>query len=276
MPRKRCRIYEVNKEYPNFFCTGDTGPTGPPGYPGIPGGEMGDTGLPGITGPTGPPGEKGIQGIQGPPGHPGIDGTHLSYGTGPPLSAPTSVAPTVYLDVGSNNVYYYSNVMHGWQNIINVTGPKGIMGPDGPPGDPGTEVAQESDLKVYDTMINTTSSTVLTPSTDTIVITGLRPDVYITTCWNIKVTLNGPPTVICINDVVSYGISQNSAIPVVIMNKYIRVTSNLNNLSVVGKTHITLPDSGYSLYFNPKWFIANGTVSNGTDSVGYHIDVLSL
>ena len=276
MPRKCQYIYQVNKEYPNIFSTGPMGVTGPTGYPGVPGGEIGETGLPGIIGPTGPPGPQGDQGIKGIKGLPGIAGTHLSYGTGPPLSAPSTVAPNVYLDVDENDIYYYSNMMSNWQNIINISGPTGPQGSQGPPGNCDGGIPEESNLQTFDTPVVSTSSTILSPSTDLIVMTGFRPDVYITTCWNLKVTLNGPPTIVNIKDVVSYGLSQNSAIPVQIANKYIRVTSNLDNLSIVSKAHITLPSSDYNLYFSPKYSIGNGFVESGKDGIGYHIDVFSL
>lgn len=276
--RKRGKyIYEVNGEYPNIFSTGPTGPTGPRGNPGVPGGEIGDTGLPGIPGPTGAPGPKGKPGIRGIKGPPGLDGTFLSYGTGPPLSTPTSVAPSVYMDVGGNDIYYYSQTISNWQNIINISGPTGPQGSTGPAGSCSSDNSYESNIQLFDFIdpISISSSS-LVPLTNVITITGLRPDIYITTSWNLKVTLNGPPTIVNIKDMFKYGLSLNSAIPVIIANKYIRVTQNIDNLSIVNKIHITLPSSGYTLYFNPNISISGGTINSGNGSPSYHIDVLSI
>ena len=92
---------------------GDPGPQGPPGPPG-PQGEPGRNGIDGINGEQGLQGPPGIQGPPGPPGIPGApgkDGKPFTYD------------------------------MFTSEQLENLKGPKGDVGPQGPPGpkgEPGT------------------------------------------------------------------------------------------------------------------------------------------
>lgn len=124
------------------------GPTGPQG-------EIGPTGPQGVQGeigPTGPQGEQGLQGIagetgatgpMGPKGDPGADGTSVtilgSFNNFEELEAahPEGKAGNSYL-VG-NDLYVWSEETNSWQNVGEIKGPQGEIGPTGPTGEMGPQ-----------------------------------------------------------------------------------------------------------------------------------------
>lgn len=267
---KKYRAHEL----PMKYGVGPPGCTGPKGETGLPGGQMGETGLPGIQGPIGPQGPQGEKGVMGDQGIAGQDGSLLSYGAGPPLSIPSSavVAPVLYLDTETNDVYVYTNF--SWNNIVNITGIQGATGPTGPQGSCGGNVVFETNVQVIDegslaTVSSTTSSVFSSPPT----LQSVLPDAFITTCWTIPITLAGGITsTLYINDVVRYGLTFASAVPVTIQQKSIRVIASMDALTVVGTAHISLPSGISTLYFTPEWSVSNGATIEGAS---YHVDVLS-
>lgn len=135
--------------------TGDTGPAGPKGDTGDKG-ETGETGSKGDTGETGATGEKGEQGPKGDTGDTGATGdtgpagakgdtgatgigTTIkgSYNTYQELvnAHPTGDATDSYLVNGS--LYVWNG--NAWENVGNLKGDTGAIGPKGDTGDSGVK-----------------------------------------------------------------------------------------------------------------------------------------
>ena len=160
---------------PANILVGPTGPMGPQGLQGAPGeagpqgieGPQGLQGIPGEIGPTGPQGPQGIQGLMGPIGPMGMPGEKGDIGpTGPAGTSVTIMGSYDNLEellkehatgnIGDSflvgdNLYVWSDNDQSWQNVgqirgpqgnIGPTGPQGIAGPPGPQGEQGPQGLQ--------------------------------------------------------------------------------------------------------------------------------------
>ena len=94
-----------------------------------------------FLGPAGPAGPAGERGPAGPPGEKGEDGTGITilgaYNTEGELKAahPTGTAGDSYLVGG--NLYIWSKANSQWENVGEIRGQKGDIGPAGPQGPKG-------------------------------------------------------------------------------------------------------------------------------------------
>lgn len=259
-------------EIPVKYGVGPQGCPGPMGAQGVAGGPIGETGLPGIAGPIGPPGAQGVQGIVGSKGGKGQDGSMLVYGSGPPLTIPTTFSPVAYLDILTNNVWVYTN--YSWNLALNINGPQGDTGNIGPRGTCSSGLTYESNVQVIDQInLATSNSTLIKVFPVPLTLTSVLPSAFITTCWTIPIALAGNMTsTLRIYDVVSYGVSPASSTPFTIQDKSLRIVVGMDSLTVVGKIHLNLPSGVNVLYFDPSWSVNSGaSIANAT----YHVDVVS-
>ena len=129
--------YEGTKEEWLLSLKGERGPAGPEGQ----------RGRDGSVGPQGIRGFQGVQGVQGPPGERGSPfNIHRTFRTKEELLAYTdvpegrmAVVASSNPDTDEDNGRLYVRTATGWDFLLDLSGVKGIQGPEGPPGPQGIQ-----------------------------------------------------------------------------------------------------------------------------------------